>query len=161
MPAQPSALARTIWTRGYKKFLEIFVKIDWRKKSSQRCLGQSWSQICLMTRNFWNTTRVFCFLNSAVGVWSSGEAQKRRNYFLKWNRVKCPPLGCYQLGQKLLLKEFPSGLETMEIYDTDNGFEFDSWPRRGFRDSLPGCVGTLHCSLPSLDDLRENKPIKL
>ena len=35
--ALPSALARTIWRIGYKKFLEIFVKIDWRKKSS----GQS------------------------------------------------------------------------------------------------------------------------
>ena len=33
--ALPSALARTIWRIGYKKFLEIFVKIDWRKKSSE------------------------------------------------------------------------------------------------------------------------------
>ena len=160
MPAQPSALARTIWTRGYKKFLEIFVKIDWRKKSSQRWASHDLRFV--WWHGTFGTQHVFFVFKTQQSVFEvRARHKKRRNYFLKWNRVKCPPLGCYQLGQKLLLKEFPSGLETMEIYDTDNGFEFDSWPRRGFRDSLPGCVGTLHCSLPSLDDLRDNKPIKL
>ena len=32
----------------------------------------------------------FCFFNSASSR-SLGETQKRRKYFLKWNRVKCPP----------------------------------------------------------------------
>ena len=32
-----------------------------------------------------------------------------------------PPIGSDQFETKV----FPSGLETMEIYDTDNGFGFD------------------------------------
>ena len=44
------------------------------------------------------------------------------------------PIGSDQFETKV----FPSGLETMEIYDTDNGFGFDFWPRGLLRGNSSG-----------------------
>ena len=41
----------------------------------------------------------------------------------------CPPYKLPIGSNQFEVKEFGSGLWTMEIYDTDNVFEFDFWPR--------------------------------
>ena len=60
-----------------------------------------------------------------------GGRDKTSGYFLTWSRqcVQCPPLPPHPATNWVKSvrswKNVGSGLGTMEIYDTDNGFEFD------------------------------------